>query len=219
VLAVLAGALAAGLLATPHCVGMCGGFATACARRSPAGALPWHVGRLATYATLGAVAGAVGHLLPGPGWIASALAAALLLWFAASIAGLVREPRLVIPGVAALAHRAAAERGTAWRVAFGAATGLLPCGMVYAALSVSVALAHPLAGATAMLAFGLGTVPGLALLATALQRLAARGLWQRRALAALVLAAGLWSIGTRQMRAGRMHGAHGGAGMHMPAGH
>jgi sulfite exporter TauE/SafE len=43
----------------------------------------------------------------------------------------------------------------------GALNGLLPCGMVYTALITAVVLGTPLLSATSMLAFGLGTLPGL----------------------------------------------------------
>ena len=48
-----------------------------------------------------------------------------------------------------------------------------------------------------MVAFGLGTVPALTVFPALLRRLAARGIWYRRIVAGLVLAAGLWSIGMR----------------------
>lgn len=43
----------------------------------------------------------------------------------------------------------------------GALNGLLPCGMVYTALITAVVLGTPILSATSMLAFGLGTLPGL----------------------------------------------------------
>src|SRR5690606_7731256 len=47
------GAGLAGLVGSPHCVGMCGGFATACATPTRH-AVAWHAGRLVTYGVLGA---------------------------------------------------------------------------------------------------------------------------------------------------------------------
>jgi len=46
-LGLFAGSLLAGLMGTPHCVGMCGGFAVAAGDR-PGGWL-WHVGKLVAY--------------------------------------------------------------------------------------------------------------------------------------------------------------------------
>lgn len=90
-LAALGGPLLAGLAGSPHCVGMCGGFAVAAAGgpRGRASALAWSAGRLSTYAVLGALVGAFGGALPGPGWVGTAIAAAFLVYFAARLAGLV----------------------------------------------------------------------------------------------------------------------------------
>ena len=65
---------------------MCGCFAVACggsARQS----FFWHAGRLTTYMVLGALAGAFGGAIPGPGWVAGAISTALIVWFALVLAG------------------------------------------------------------------------------------------------------------------------------------
>lgn len=41
----------------------------------------------------------------------------------------------------------------------GFLNGLLPCGMVYVALTTAIISGHPLSGALAMLIFGIGTMP------------------------------------------------------------
>lgn len=219
----LAGALVAGLLATPHCAAMCGGFAAACsAHRTRAGAAPWHAGRLAGYAALGAAAGAIGRGLPGPRWVPALVAVVLLAWSAASLAGLVgsggASAALARPLVTATT--ALARRGGLWaRLAFGAAVSLLPCGMVYAALGVSVASGGALEGAAVMLAFGAGTVPGLLVLGSVLRRVAGASLARRRLLAVGVLAAGLWVIGARWSASGDAPAAgHAHGTMHPHAG-
>lgn len=192
----LGAAALAGLVGSPHCMGMCGGFATACGggRRGSA----WHLGRLTTYAVLGALAGAFGSILPGPSWVAAAISSALLIWFAGALAGLLPEPTLRIPGVTRLASRAASNEGFAPGLLLGLATGLLPCGLVYAALAIPVASGSPLAGALSMVAFGLGTVPALAAFSMGARRVFLRDLRSRRILAAGVLLLGLASVGMRQ---------------------
>ncbi len=202
----LAGAFLAGLMGSPHCVAMCGPFASACTE-TRAGLPLWHLGRLASYAALGALAGAFGSALPGPAWLPAALATGFLLWFAAALAGLVPEPRLGLPGLTRTGRALAARKGSGFQLAFGMVNGLLPCGLVYSALSLPVALAAPIPGAVAMIAFGLGTVPALSVAAVGLQRYTARSPGARRLLAALVLTAGLWSIG---MRSGILPSAHAG---------
>lgn len=199
----LAAALLAGLLGSPHCIGMCGGFAAACSR--PRGGLPfWHAGRLTTYAALGALAGALGSALPGPAWVPAAISLPLLVWFAASLAGLAPGAAIRVPALVRVGARLAGRRGPSSRYLFGLATGLLPCGLVYTALAMPVAAASAAGGALAMLAFGAGTIPALTLLSAGVRRFAARGVWQRRLLAGLVLLAGLWSIGMRLAMGGRM---------------
>ena len=192
----LSGALLAGLIGSPHCVAMCGGFAAACIR-SPRGAVAWHLGRLTTYAVLGALAALFGRLLPGPPWVSAALSALLVVWFAGALAGLVPEPRLILPGLGNTMQRLMMNDAPVSRFTFGLANGLLPCGLVFAALALPVALGSAPLGALAMVLFGLGTVPALAALATGLAQLLRQGLWRRRVLAAGILIVGLWSIATR----------------------
>jgi len=222
VMSVLLAALLAGLVGSPHCVGMCGGFAAACARPRGSPGLPgapfWHVGRLATYAGLGALAGSLGAVVPGPRWAPAALSVVLLLWFCASLAGLVPAGPARIPLLARAGAVLVRRDGAGWRFLFGVATGLLPCGMVYAALAMAVAAGSAGAGAATMVAFGAGTVPALALLTVAVRRLVLRGVWMRRLLALLVLAAGLGSVGMRLLRRPAAHGhAHSGHVQATPA--
>lgn len=213
----LGAAALAGLVGSPHCMGMCGGFAVACGggRRGVA----WHAGRLTTYAGLGALAGAFGAALPGPGWVAAVVSAALLIWFAAALAGLVPEPTVRIPGVAALAGRAARGRGFLPGYGLGLATSLLPCGLVYAVLAIPVASGSALVGALSMIAFGVGTAPALVAMTLGARRFLLRNLRARRILAAGVLVLGLASVGMRQGVLPGRHGAMHGPGSAAPAPH
>ncbi len=178
-----------------HCAAMCGPFvlgqvadsmARLPAARMCQGArlrgsllLPYHAGRLATYAALGAGAGWLGGLrlpqiLPA---VLLALAAAGFLMLALRRF----QPALAMPGggsstpgIAALAARFGGI-GQLRGLPLGLALGLLPCGMVYAALAAA-ASAGAVIGGLAMLAFGLGTVP--ALIAVGLLGHAAARRWQ-----------------------------------------
>jgi len=203
----LASALLAGLMGSPHCVAMCGPFASGCVR-SPAGLPAWHLGRVVSYALLGAFAGYFGAAVPGPTWLPGLLAAGFLLWFCAALAGLVPEPRFAVPGLTRLGGRVLGRPSVAAQLAFGLANGFLPCALVYSALSLPVALADPAAGALAMALFGVGTVPALSVAALGLRRLTARGLAARRLLAALILVAGLGSIALRAGLLGVSPGQH-----------
>ncbi|MCB9758506.1 MAG: sulfite exporter TauE/SafE family protein [Alphaproteobacteria bacterium] len=192
----ISGALLAGLVGTPHCLGMCGGFAVASADR-PLHGVAWHLGRLFTYGALGAAAGALGGSVPGPGWLGTALAAGLLVWFSGRLAGLLPAPRLPVNGLVAAAGRSLRAAGVQARFVFGLLNGLLPCGLVYAALALPVASGDPLTGALAMLAFGLGTLPGLSAAMLGLRRLTAQRPWSRRLLAVGVLGFGLAALAVR----------------------
>jgi uncharacterized protein len=186
-----------------HCVPMCGGFvlgqvadrmarvpaARLCEwRRVRGGALlPYHAGRLTTYAGLGAASGLIGATLARLPWFGFASAALLLLGAALFLAQAVRR---MVP---AMAHVLPALNGapSAWNRAvavlaartgdngylLGLALGFLPCGFLYAALATSAASGSPLWGALAMLAFGAGTAPALVALGVVGQVAGRR--WQR----------------------------------------
>jgi sulfite exporter TauE/SafE len=202
---IVAAALLTGLLATPHCAAMCGSFASVCSR-TRAGSIAWHAGRGTMYALLGAVAGGAGAIAPGPPWLPAAVSAVLFLWFALSLAGVAPQRTYSLPGLRYAARLLRAPQPIA-RFGFGMLNGLLPCAMVYAALALAIASASPLHGAAAMLVFGAATVPGLAFLSLTMQRFARRGMWQRRAIAVLVLVVGAWSI-MHRVSAARDENAH-----------
>lgn len=208
-LSAISAAALAGLIGSPHCIGMCGSFALACGGKVSQTAA-WHAGKIFTYASLGALAGLLGDSVPGPSWVATVVSAALVIWFAAGLAGLTPEPTLRIPGLTRLATRAATRGDLGSRFVFGMATGLLPCGLVYATLGIAVASGSPLTGAASMAAFGLGTAPALAAFGLGIRRVAAERPWTRRVLAVFVLVAGLWVVVQRQgMEPGMGHGQHG----------
>lgn len=197
------GAGLAGLVGSPHCVGMCGGFAVASARGRHRGtprlldSSAWTFGRLTTYAVLGAIAGSVGAFVPGPGWVGTVLAAAMLVWFAGRLAGVVSVDTVRIPVFSTVGARLLRHTSLGARLAFGALNGLMPCGLVYAALAFPVAVGDPVFGALSMVAFGLGTTPALALAVVGLRRITAANVGARRALAFAVLAFGLGTLALR----------------------
>lgn len=195
----LLGAAIAGILGGPHCVGMCGGFAAAAGGSTEA--LAWAAGRLVSYAALGAVAGAMGHALPASSTAVGVVSVALLAFFSLRLAGLApvgqgRLHRLSAPLVAA-AGGLLQRRGGAARFGFGVLNGLLPCGLVYAALALPIAGGSAGWGALLMVAFGLGTIPGLAVAATGVRRLVSAHPRWRPVVAALVFVAGTGAVLTR----------------------
>jgi uncharacterized protein len=177
VLAASVGALVMGLTGSVHCLLMCGPLACA-ALPAPSGAGrtralgAYQLGRVGAYvligALLGALGGGVGRALalstrPYLPWV---MAAALV----ASALGLgKRLPSL--PGLARVAaHVARAGAKFSFPVragAIGAATPLLPCGLLYGVYAAALTTNSSIAGAMLLGGFALGGVP--ALLAVQLQ--------------------------------------------------
>ncbi|MGD9538689.1 MAG: sulfite exporter TauE/SafE family protein [Alphaproteobacteria bacterium] len=221
----IVGALAlAGLIGGAlHCAPMCGPFVLAqSAQRGTARsgrfgrfvvsvALPYQLGRLTTYAALGALSGGVGGAvvaLSGFRWLAAALllvAAVLLIAQALKALG----APLPIPARMAvalnrfgapLARRIGRANGKFSHAppmlrgyALGVLLGFLPCGLLYGALFAAASSGSLLAGALIMAAFAAGTVPALSILAATGHAAARR--WplalQRISGVALALGAGL----------------------------
>ncbi len=190
---ILAGALL-GLLGSLHCLGMCGPLVLAVGappRELGATArlghvLLYHAGRIATYAALGLAAGLLGYVaaLTGAGRVL-AVSGGVLLVVAAVQPSRVTRGRAWAGGWMRVAARAAAA-ARSWRAGHriagplltGMANGLLPCGMVYAAVAAALAAGGPGQAVLTMVAFGAGTTPALAALSlTAAQ---VPGSWRQR---------------------------------------
>lgn len=169
-----------------HCVGMCGPFVLAqvgaCAnlpgpalvRARGSMLLPYHLGRITTYAALGALVAAGGGAvtrMTGVSWLlAFILGLAALLFLRQGLVGLF--PRLAGGTGGGLAIGLGQRLTAPLRPLFarpiglngyllGLTLGLLPCGLVYAGLASSMGTGDPLAGLIMMAAFGAGTVPAL----------------------------------------------------------
>lgn len=189
------GGLASGLFAAglvggfTHCTGMCGPFVlaqvsaqsipddTGMLRRLKAAALiPYHLGRMTTYVSLGILLGGVLNLafLYGP---AKAVLSAGMLSVAGTIFIIAAIPalrsvfpwagRMSFPGAHGLLQRFAGpflDRPSLWRTyILGVLLGFLPCGLVLAALMAAASTGSALSAGTGMAAFALGTIPALVL--------------------------------------------------------
>ena len=168
-------ALALGFFGGFHCVGMCGGlvasFSLASGRVWKPGVIPYQLSRISTYVFLGAITAFVGNIFIQSGILAdgqrylSFFAGVIMILLAMQVGGVTRE-WFSVPsqgeGMLSTAYRRALKGDTvgAW-IPFGILNGLLPCGLVYSALAMSLETASPMAGGFIMLAFGLGTLPWL----------------------------------------------------------
>jgi len=164
--------LVSSVLGSLHCVAMCGPLVGLHGgTRSLRLALIHALGRLTTYATLGALAGLVGRAVDLAGDLAAAQHVAsivaggvIALWGVRAIAvalGAWRErpgsASLFRRGLSQLRGRRAASR--AWLI--GVLTGLLPCGWLWAFVVSAAGTASPWTGAAVMAVFWLGTVPAM----------------------------------------------------------
>jgi sulfite exporter TauE/SafE len=187
--------LALGLLGTGHCIGMCGPLVFALPGRSGR-VMPhlwYHFGRVATYAVVGGVMGALGSTLSALSGDAaldrlaeiqigvSLLAAVFLLAFGLVRLGLLREPSWLaalaperIPGFGHVLEKSLRGGGGLSFLGMGLMLGLLPCGLSYAAFVRALAAGGFAPGFFLVMAFAAGTVPGLLLLGTGFSAVAKR---------------------------------------------
>ncbi len=239
----LGAAFVAGIAASGHCVGMCGGIAGALSLRNAAAgsgrrfatALGYNLSRIASYAVAGALAGLLGRTLlravdVAPLSIAFRVVAGLIMLAAA--ARLLFGWRLLDPLEAAgaglwrkivpWATRRGRAGGIGGAVGLGLAWGWLPCGMTYSMLLLAATTASAPAGAAVMLAFGAGTLPSMVTATVAFERFA-RMLSSRATLrnvaGALLLAFGLWTAGNALYHGLRHANAPAGEPGQPPSGH
>ena len=171
------GSLLAGLVlgfaSSAHCAAMCGPLVLTVSRhlagpsRSAQArhALVYHAGRVLVYLALALPAGLLGRtLVIGGLGRALAIGAGILLLVAA--AGSIRVPLLsrISSRFSALLARASSPAFRWGRthplggpLVAGAFNGLLPCGLVYAAVTTAGATGRPIAAALLMAGFGIGT--------------------------------------------------------------
>lgn len=190
-------ALLAGFAGSFHCIGMCGGFAcglnhgpqSTVARLALRNGL-YNIGRLVTYAFIGALAGLFGASVIGGGEehmahhghhmmsmvlggelglaqrILSAVAGILMLLMAFELLGLRRHmPRswAAIGGeaFAGILRTLVRSRQPAAPLALGVANGFLPCPLVFAFAAMAAATGAVGPAVLTMIAFGLGTFPAM----------------------------------------------------------
>jgi sulfite exporter TauE/SafE len=163
-----------GVISNLHCLGMCGPIALAIPlnRSSKSGMLfgilQYHLGRILVYAILGYIVGYIGmgiklfgilqaiSIIAGIGIIIYAWRNKLT-FFKNPFTSSLRHTSLLSRSMGKIMRSESPLKS----FLLGALNGLLPCGMVYTALITAVVLGTPLLSATSMLAFGLGTLPGL----------------------------------------------------------
>ena len=222
--------LSMGFMGSLHCIGMCGGLVGALSMSREklwwSGLLAYQFGRVSTYACLGLIVGLSGAALSALGGeqlqrIFAAIAALLMMFFALNLAGWLPDPLKRLgawasrkAGLAQLAVRvSSSKRVTSW-YSLGLINGILPCGLVYAALSMAMAAGDALLSVQMMLAFGLGTIPAMMFVPSLLRSMtpSQRSISLRIA-ALLILALGFMTLYRSVFPPQHMH-MHAASGMH-----
>ncbi len=182
-LSTLTAAFVAGLVGSLHCVGMCGGIASALGmsqKRAETSIPPAHfailyqIGRISSYAVAGMIAGSLGEVITQSEWLKD-ISLYLRLFFALFIIGLglfiagwfpafsIIE-RMGLPlwkKISPLSKKLIPVTKYPQAYALGFLWGWLPCGLTYSILLWSVSSASSLNGGLIMLTFGLGTIPAM----------------------------------------------------------
>jgi hypothetical protein len=165
-----------GLISSLHCTQMCGPIVLAYSlplRTGSGGAvlghLAYNLGRIATYSILGAIAGAAGGGMSSIGRLAgiektAAIVSGIAMILAALFMAFQWPKRTLVKiggGTPRWLSKASSgllkSDAPASKLALGLLLGLLPCGLIYAALMKSIDAGTAWGGAVSMLAFGLGT--------------------------------------------------------------
>ena len=163
-----------GLTSNFHCIGMCGPIAMAIPvnRKNNltilSGALQYNFGRIITYSLLGALVGIIGLSIQTFGilqWL-SIIAGIGLIIFAWK-----KYLYRIIPfKIPTFGFQTQLNKGLGKIIRshspfklllLGILNGLLPCGMVFVALSNAILTGDILSSSIAMLAFGVGTLPAM----------------------------------------------------------
>lgn len=198
-----------------HCIGMCGGFVVAytSAKITPSMSktsqlirhLYYNLGRVSSYAVMGAIFGAFGMVFSVSMEFHGALfllAGVLMVFTALAMSGVSKLLLSIeysmgkMPMFKRLFSRLIKSEKVVSFFALGALNGLFPCGFVYFFAAKAAATATPFYGMLVMIIFGLSTIPVLTFLGQSvglLRSLAFRQTMNRIA-AFSILLYGLWTI-------------------------
>jgi sulfite exporter TauE/SafE len=206
----LALAFTTGLLGALHCLGMCSGIAGGFFlhhRGVPKlrAVLLFHGTRVLVYILLGVAGAAVGRVLVQTGLIGKGqgilmmAAGALIVLLGLDLLGLIPRGRATAKPAAQTAGvevQLSARAPRPWMPALaGALNGLVPCSLVFSVAVKAATTADPLRAGLLMAAFGLGTLPTMALVSLTGATIGDRAstIFTRLA-GVLVVFLGLWTL-------------------------
>jgi sulfite exporter TauE/SafE len=180
----IAAAFLIGLLGGTHCFGMCGGIVGALGSglsldmqasrgRLVAAQLAYNGGRISSYSIAGVLLGLFGQQLGALGLlqdfpVGRIVGGVIMILFGIYLAGwwhsllfLEKAGARLWKYIEPLGRRYIPVRTVGQAFLLGLVWGWLPCGMVYAVLTLALASGSGVEGGALMLAFGLGTLPTL----------------------------------------------------------
>lgn len=184
-LTVLITAFSTGLLGSLHCVGMCGGIATALGmsrrpdnlahrHRNNTHALLYQFGRISSYAVAGMIAGSFGEVLTqtdslkGFSIIVRIFSAVFVIGLGLYIAGwfpfFSNIEKIGLPiwkKISPLAKKLIPVKNGLQAYLLGSLWGWIPCGLTYSILLWTFTTGSMINSALIMIAFGLGTLPAM----------------------------------------------------------
>ena len=176
-LQLLISALALGAVSSFHCVGMCGAFAFSLPTQNMSDVkkvlaiLLYNFGRITTYSLLGLLFGLVGRQISLAGfqqWF-SIIAGIIVLMTV--IQSFLKKPVFHLPGyrrisffISKLISKLIGKPSLSSIYLLGFANGLLPCGLVYMAITGALAAGTVTSATGFMAAYGLGTLPAMFML-------------------------------------------------------
>lgn len=163
-----------GLASNFHCIGMCGPIAMAIPVNRTnnwtmlLGTLQYNFGRVFTYAILGAIVGTFGlsiHTFGVLQWLSIIAGIGLIIFAWRKYLQHLLPATSISLGIESSLARVLGKlfksKSPFKLVALGTLNGLLPCGMVYAALLNALMMGNSFNGSLAMVAFGIGTLPAM----------------------------------------------------------
>lgn len=182
----------ASIVGSLHCAAMCGGlvsFTCGTSDRPRLAQLSYHGGRLAIYASLGAIAGYAGQtlnrstdvvglqslaaLVTGLSMVAWALFTIVRRWMGSNAGAAARAHATAAAPIRLSTRQPKPTRLSLWfarlhqmpsalrGALLGLTSAVLPCGWLYAFVATAAGQGSPSAGAFLMVAFWLGTLPML----------------------------------------------------------
>jgi sulfite exporter TauE/SafE len=213
---ILISAFLLGFLGSAHCLGMCGGLASALGLNTPIDTTKqsnrfyflvfYNTGRIISYCIAGLIVGALGFWLSKQlsalevlRYLAGALLILMGLYLGQWFNGILWTEKLgskLWPLIQPFSKRFMPVRSLKDALFVGLIWGWLPCGLVYSALIWASLEANVIGSSMIMLAFGIGTLPSMLATGIFAQNLSKiiRQQWFRSVAGGLMILFGVWSL-------------------------